>query len=470
MKFKASFWGQLICAIVIPVFIGLVHPEWIEVIQDFVYIAFLVLPIALMFGAVADLAKGNGATSGYFFKNLRLIPDGLPFGSDLKQKFYPWVTISLIFLNTFLFFALPEHIVDHYTFLPLDSSTFTQDLFSVFSSAFLHGDFNHLLGNMIFLWAFGSSVESRVGSERFLWLYFAFIIAAKTFYTTLILYQGVVLDFPDLIYEIHGLGASGAISGVMGLFIVRCYFSRVSYGIGILFIPFLSFRLRIPALLFVGLFFARNVAGSVEQMADGSNINYWAHVGGFLGGCIIAWVLKFHHEAGEEAVKVRAGKARYEFAGQPEAAQLYKEILEKEPENEEALLYFLDLARYDEQRQMYYFVRLVPLLVQKDFNKAIDLVRDYWPKYLIGLSGETLFRLGSFFYHNVDLQKARVCLDLSSEMEGPWQGKAMLLLSDTYEGIGNRDRSKVVLMQIVDNFSEKAFQIEAKSRLESFVS
>ena len=94
------------------------------------------------------------------------------------------------------------------------------------------------------------------------------------------------------------------------------------------------------------------------------------------------------------------------------------------------------------------------------------MVREYWPKYLSGLSGDILLRLGSFFYRNADFQKARICLDLASEQQGPWQGKAMLLLSETYEGIGNLDRSRVVLMQIIEKVSEKAFQIEAKRRLE----
>ena len=79
----------------------------------------------------------------------------------------------------------------------------------------------------------------------------------------------------------------------------------------------------------------------------------------------MAWALKLHLEAGEEAVKVRAGKASHEIAGKPEASKLYAEILEKEPENEGALRYFFDLARYDEQRQMKYFVQLVTCLPKR---------------------------------------------------------------------------------------------------------
>ena len=467
MKFKGSFWGQLICAVLIPVFIGLVHPEWIEAVWDFVFIAFLVFPVALIFGVIVDWAKGDGALTSYFLKNLRLIPDDFAFGSDLKRDAFPWVTTALIIINTLIFFTIPEQITDSFTFLPHGDSTTVQDLFSIFSSAFLHGDSDHLLGNMVFLWAFGSSVEPRVGWKRFLWLYFVFIVTAKIFVTVLLLYKAVTLESPDIFYDFHSFGASGAIAGVMGLFIVRCYFSRVSYGMGILFIPFLSLRLRIPALLFVGLFFAGDVAGSVEQMSDAEcYINYWAHVGGFLGGCIMAWALKLHHQAGEEAVKVRASRAKHEIDGKPEASKLYAEILVKEPENEEALRYFFDLARYDEKRQQNYFVRLVPLLMRRDLKKALDLVQEYWPKHLSGLPGDLLLRLGSHYYRNADLQKARLCLDLASEKEGPWQGRAMLLLSETYEAIGNMDRARVVLMDIIESISEKAFQIEAQKRLE----
>jgi membrane associated rhomboid family serine protease len=143
---------------------------------------------------------------------------------------------------------------------------------------FLHGGWLHLLGNMLFLYVFGNNVEDRLGRVGFLAFYlFCGYVAAYVF----------ALSTPDSTQAL--LGASGAIAGVLGAYIVMFPRARV-----LSLVPFLLFiPLRLPAWLVLGFWFVLQWLYSTgAKVAQGADVAYLAHVAGFVAGAAVALVLK----------------------------------------------------------------------------------------------------------------------------------------------------------------------------------
>jgi membrane associated rhomboid family serine protease len=148
------------------------------------------------------------------------------------------------------------------------------ELTTVFSSMFLHGSWSHLLGNMLYLWIFGDNIEDRMGPVRFVVFYLiAGIIAA--------LLQ-VFLN-PDS--RIPLVGASGAIAGVMGGYLLLYPRAQVVTLIG-------YYRANVPAIIVLGAWFGLQLISGVGDLnsietANGGGVAFWAHVGGFIAGMVM---------------------------------------------------------------------------------------------------------------------------------------------------------------------------------------
>lgn len=142
------------------------------------------------------------------------------------------------------------------------------------TSMFLHGGLMHLAGNMLFLWIFGDNLEDEMGHARFLGFYLACGIAA-----------GLAHLMADPGSLIPTVGASGAIAGVMGGYLLM--FPRARIDVLVIFIIF--FRVfPVPAWAMLGLWFALQVFnGSYTDAATGG-VAYWAHAGGFVAGLVLA--------------------------------------------------------------------------------------------------------------------------------------------------------------------------------------
>lgn len=142
-------------------------------------------------------------------------------------------------------------------------------LFTAFSAMFMHGSWGHLLGNMVYLWIFGDQVEDRLGKIRFIFFYLLCgLVATAAHYAS---------DPGSLI---PSLGASGAIAGVLGAYLVLYPTNRVTV---------LVFRwfLHLPAFLVLGGWFAMQVVGQFGAPATGSSlVAYAAHLGGFMAGAL----------------------------------------------------------------------------------------------------------------------------------------------------------------------------------------
>jgi membrane associated rhomboid family serine protease len=154
--------------------------------------------------------------------------------------------------------------------------TLSQAFLPMVTSMFLHGGWMHLLGNMLFLWVFGGSVEEELGHFEYLIFYFISGVAAAVVHT--------MFNWGS---NMPTIGASGAISGVMGAFIVLFPRARVATLIPALF---LFFTIRIPAYLMLGYWFFLQFFSGLASLGVGGQeggVAWWAHVGGFLLGALL---------------------------------------------------------------------------------------------------------------------------------------------------------------------------------------
>jgi len=149
---------------------------------------------------------------------------------------------------------------------------------TVFTSMFMHGGLLHLGGNMLFLWIFGDNIEDSMGHARYLAFYLLSGIAAA-------LTQG----FIDPSSEIPMVGASGAISGVLGAYLLLHPRATVRT---LVFIAFFVTILHIPAMYVLGLWFVMQFISAAATPTDGGGVAFWAHVGGFIAGMILVFPFK----------------------------------------------------------------------------------------------------------------------------------------------------------------------------------
>ncbi|NEP75330.1 MAG: rhomboid family intramembrane serine protease [Okeania sp. SIO2G4] len=188
---------------------------------------------------------------------------------QLRQFFYSWAVVPCQLSNT--------------CSVPLPTSQFPEWL-TLFSSQFLHGGWLHLGGNMLFLWIFGNNVEDCLGHVKFLIFYLA---------------CGVLASLSQWFFSsgsaIPTLGASGAIAGVMGAYILRFPKAKV---LTLLPIGFFITTVRIPAFFFLGFWFLQQAFYGVASLNAPANIGmeaggiaYWAHAGGFVFGAILGPLL-----------------------------------------------------------------------------------------------------------------------------------------------------------------------------------
>lgn len=146
-------------------------------------------------------------------------------------------------------------------------------LYTVISSMFLHGGWMHLAGNMLFLYIFGDNIEDALGHGKYLLFYLASGIAAAMAQYAVAPYSGVPM-----------VGASGAIAGVMGAYLLLFPKAKVD----ILIIIVVIFKiLPIPAWIMLALWFTMQFFGAFLSDVDAGGVAYWAHAGGFVAGLIL---------------------------------------------------------------------------------------------------------------------------------------------------------------------------------------
>ena len=204
-------------------------------------------------------------SKGFFF----------PMGDVTKTGVFPILTISLIIINVAIFlWSLSdfENVILKYGFIPAQISVLT-----IFTSMFLHGGFDHIFGNMWYLWIFGDNVEEKYGKFRFIIFYLLSGLAATL--THLITNLGS---------NVPAIGASGAISGVLGAYLAL--FPR-----GGVHVRFGYALTQMPAFVVIGGWFVMQLIFGTASLVGGigSGVAFWAHIGGFVFGYFITKALRF---------------------------------------------------------------------------------------------------------------------------------------------------------------------------------
>jgi membrane associated rhomboid family serine protease len=215
----------------------------------------------------------------------------LPISDGLTTRRFPVVNVALIVANfaVWIFYELPNlsSAVFHSSFYPcsLDGSCHAPHPWEVswLTSMFLHGSWSHILGNMLFLAIFGKNVEDAFGHLRYLVFYLAGGLAATLAQTVITLLAGSTADA-----RVPNLGASGAIAAVLGAFFLLYPNSQVTGLLGI-------FPVRLSAWVYLGFWFLYQFVeanfGFFGARANGGGVAFFAHVGGFIFGVIVAMTL-----------------------------------------------------------------------------------------------------------------------------------------------------------------------------------
>jgi membrane associated rhomboid family serine protease len=232
----------------------------------------------------------------------------IPVGDSVRSRSFPWVNVAIIVINIVVFlyevslsqqnvtFNVTEldRFIDHWANIPactfdvlgvdanLDNARALRlcagqprPLLTPVTSMFMHGGFAHIFGNMLFLWIFGDNVEDALGHLRYGVFYLLCGVIAS-------FAQGVI----DIASTTPSLGASGAVAGVMGAYIVLFPRATVHVIIGFILIP-----MPLPAFVLIGVWFLMQLfSGAASLGVDttaGGGIAYFAHIGGFLAGAAL---------------------------------------------------------------------------------------------------------------------------------------------------------------------------------------
>jgi membrane associated rhomboid family serine protease len=198
----------------------------------------------------------------------------LPVRDIVERKTFPYVNLLLIGVNVIAFvlsLSNFENIIYTYGFIPVEWSVLT-----AFTCMFLHAGLDHLFGNMWFLFIFGDNVEDKFGHVTYLVFYLVVGFAA-TFINYIV----------NPLSNIPTVGASGAISGVMGAYIVLFPKAKVQTLLG-------YYMTTLPAFVMIGIWFLLQLAFGTNSFLGGmgSGIAYWAHIGGFIAGAFFGILYK----------------------------------------------------------------------------------------------------------------------------------------------------------------------------------
>jgi len=214
----------------------------------------------------------------------------LPLADHNPRRTTPFVNVLLIVVNVLMFFwelslgAAIQPALQNLAFVPAtfwSSAPLVPSVVAMFVSMFLHGGWLHLGGNMLYLWVFGDNVEDRLGHAKYLFFYLACGLLATLAHAVM-----------NPASRIPSIGASGAIAGVLGAYIVLYPKQRVTTLIPIFI--FITVR-EIPAVFLLGFWIVMQVLfGAVSMSGDlqsAGGVAYFAHIGGFIAGMVLLTLL-----------------------------------------------------------------------------------------------------------------------------------------------------------------------------------
>jgi membrane associated rhomboid family serine protease len=217
----------------------------------------------------------------------------IPLRDSTPSGTIPAVTIAIIAVNCLVWFyevslgQRAQGFIVEYGLIPLRFVKFDQyqggfmdnAAVPLFASIFMHGGWLHIIGNMWFLWIFGDNVEDRLGHFKFLLFYLLCGMGASLFH--------VMFNAGS---RVPTVGASGAISGILGAYLISYPHARVTT---LLIIIFFIRIVELPAFLFLIFWFVFQFVSGTSELAahhDTGGVAYWAHMGGFVVGIVLLWL------------------------------------------------------------------------------------------------------------------------------------------------------------------------------------
>lgn len=211
----------------------------------------------------------------------------IPLRDEIRALHRPIITYVLLGLNVMVFvyemtlgrgmngFFLSFGAVPYNLFHPASPAVYL----TLISSMFLHGGIAHILGNMMFLWVFADNVEDRLGHVKFLFFYLICGVAGALLHAATAAASRIPM-----------VGASGAISGVLGAYILLYPRARI---LTLVPIGFFMRTAYLPAFFFLGIWIVYQVLLGLLSIGSGTGVAYFAHIGGFAAGLLIALPFKF---------------------------------------------------------------------------------------------------------------------------------------------------------------------------------
>ncbi|HOS59338.1 MAG TPA: rhomboid family intramembrane serine protease [Syntrophorhabdaceae bacterium] len=207
----------------------------------------------------------------------------IPIKDNIPTKVFPIISTSIIFVNVliflwqrFMYSGTDNSIVyksyglmPHELTLALTSNheLLPYNILTIFTSMFLHGGYFHLFGNMLYIWIFGNNIEDAIGHKKFIIFYFL---------------SGIIAALFQFLYDpqsnIPMIGASGAVSGILGAYLILFPYAKVKT---VMFILIFIKVVELPAILLLSIWFFIQLLFS-----NGEGIAWYAHIGGFIFGLL----------------------------------------------------------------------------------------------------------------------------------------------------------------------------------------
>jgi membrane associated rhomboid family serine protease len=284
----------------------------------------------------------------------------IPIGTNLRQNRLPVVTLVIIGVNIVFFLfelAVPQPVLGLGVFLFGYGPANWWNPIALLTSMFLHASIYHIAFNMLFFWIFGAPVEERVGRLNFLIYYLICGAGSGILFTVM-----TALASPGALSP--AIGASGAISGIMGLFLYRCYYSKLKMVISPILLPR---QVNIPVVPLVILWFLQNVIFGILTLGATGGVAHWGHVGGFIAGIIIGRVKRYGQEGRVENLREKILARLASGGGWASAEKELMKLLDVAPDDAELNL---DLARlYADRGQNAAAARFYQKAVRLLYNK-----------------------------------------------------------------------------------------------------
>lgn len=375
----------------------------------------------------------------------------IPVGTNLSRKHFPVVTISLLLANWLIYFLSlasdirTEFWVQRYFY----STPGDQYPWQLITSLFFHADFWHLLGNSIFLWVFGVFVEDKLEWKAYLYLYFLTGLASNLIHGSMV---GIFMR--DRLF-VPSLGASGAISGIMGIYLYRCHYSKIKLLISL----WLPIRIQVPAAIILVLWFLRDFIGGIDTIRGiHHNVAFWAHVGGFGAGLGSCRYLRYEVQAKKEKLEFVAESTLDQYGGYDEGIKAAETLLKTDPDKPEIRL---KLARVKSQFRASadgkaHYEQSIKLLLEKNPQKAMEAFIEFWNKYFAVLEPRYQLKLSRLLNKNLHFDlSAHTLQRLIDGNPTPdfYLEDAYLFLAKVYEAqLDRKDLAHHVYEKFLDKF------------------